>query len=169
MSSASDSQETYQRLDLETLWAQLLKGDQAAWEEFHRRYRGWMRRSIRMRLGRSSRRRFDTDDVLQTSFMTAYNASSAFELRDEAGLLAWLRRIITSTYFKMRERESVRSTSKDGSPTESLESSPKVIDERQRCPVRSFRAWKPRAGSWRPWPSSTMRITALSPCATSRV
>ena len=138
MSDPLEPQESYARKSLEEIWEALRTGDEGAWSEFHRRYRSWMQHSIRQRLGRNSRRRFDTEDVLQSSFLGALKGAESFELRDEKALLAWLRTIITHTYFDMRRQEATRSARPKEEPTESLDGSPLRIDERPSRPSEIF-------------------------------
>ena len=69
-------------------------GDQAAWDDLHRRYRGYLHYVVKMRLAGTPGGDFGTEDVLQEAFVRAWRNLDAFEYRGEGSLLAWLTRIV---------------------------------------------------------------------------
>lgn len=116
----------YEGLQLAELVPLVAAGDPRAWHTLHERYSGWMRQAIHRRLGRSSRRRFDTDDVVQSTFVDALQGFGSFEFRGEASFKAWLKKILVGTYVNMLQRESARGH--DGSPTDRLDGFPEPPD-----------------------------------------
>ena len=77
-------------------------GRQGAWEELFRRYRALLTFTVRTRHGDLYRRRFDTDDVLQSAFLSAWAEIEAFEYRGEGSFRRWLARLVIN---KLRDLE----------------------------------------------------------------
>jgi RNA polymerase sigma-70 factor (ECF subfamily) len=69
------------------------EGDQAALEALFARYYERIRRVVRARIGPGLRRRLETGDILQRTFVKAVDVFDRFEMRDEGSLIHWLARI----------------------------------------------------------------------------
>lgn len=65
-------------------------GDQNAWERLDRRYRNILTLTMRGNIGGSDRARFDTEDLLQSAFLSAYRDLDTFEYRGKGSFLRWL-------------------------------------------------------------------------------
>lgn len=65
-------------------------GDSDALQPLLERYYERVRRIVRLRLGAALRRRLDSGDILQETFLAAVRNFSRFELRDEASFINWL-------------------------------------------------------------------------------
>lgn len=81
---ATDSMELIQRAR---------RGDREAIERLVAHYYGRVRPIVRARLGRALRRRVDSADILQETFVDAVGMIERFEGDGGASLLAWLTRI----------------------------------------------------------------------------
>jgi RNA polymerase sigma-70 factor (ECF subfamily) len=65
-------------------------GERAALQPLLERYYERVRRIVRLRLGTALRRRLDSGDILQETFLAAIRNFARFELRDEASFINWL-------------------------------------------------------------------------------
>jgi len=65
-------------------------GDRAALQPLFERYYERVRRIVRVRLGAPLRRRLDSGDIVQETFLAALQGFGRFDLRDEAALIHWL-------------------------------------------------------------------------------
>ena len=68
-------------------------GDREAFEQLFSEFRTRLQSWIEIRLGDALRRKVETDDVLQESFLHALRSVSRFEWRGEESFLYWLSRI----------------------------------------------------------------------------
>jgi RNA polymerase sigma-70 factor (ECF subfamily) len=71
-------------------------GDQTAWRELYRRFRPQMSVAIHGRIPTPLRSRFDTDDVVQSAFLSAFESLSSFDYQNEARFRIWLRRVVVN-------------------------------------------------------------------------
>jgi RNA polymerase sigma-70 factor, ECF subfamily len=83
----------------EGLVAAAASGDAAAWEALYRRYLRALRAILRSHMRETSRARFDTEDVLQSTFLAAYEALDDFEYRGPDSFRRWLTRILMHKLF----------------------------------------------------------------------
>lgn len=67
-----------------------LKGDQEAYAALVRRYTEPLETLIRLRLGPALRRRLETEDLLQETYLHAFDALSTFEWRGTGSFFRWL-------------------------------------------------------------------------------
>ncbi len=65
-------------------------GEKLALERLLERYYERVRRIVRLRLGSALRRRLDSGDILQDTFLAAVRNFARFEVRDEASFINWL-------------------------------------------------------------------------------
>jgi len=77
------------------------RGDEEAWNALHRMYRPLLSVVLRDEFSKALRTRFDTDDVLQSSFLAAFRSLPSFQFRDEESFRHWLRMIVV---HKLRDR-----------------------------------------------------------------
>lgn len=68
-------------------------GDATALNELFGRYAPRVERIVRLRMGPLLRRRLDVEDIVQQTFVVAFERFDDFELREPAGLVHWLSRI----------------------------------------------------------------------------
>lgn len=68
-------------------------GDRGAFDTLARRYEDRLREGIRLRMGPQVRGNLEPDDVLQETFLRAFESIASFQWRDEAGFLGWLESI----------------------------------------------------------------------------
>src|SRR6185436_18440399 len=66
------------------------QGERPALERLLERYYERVRRIVRLRLGPSLRRRLESGDILQETFLAAVRNFARFELRDEGSFINWL-------------------------------------------------------------------------------
>lgn len=89
------------------LLAAARRGDSDAWEALYRRYRVGLLLAVRRQLqGRSLRGR-DTEDILQSAFLRAWNRIQGFEYRGEGSFRAWLRTLVVHKVIE-RSRQGER-------------------------------------------------------------
>lgn len=69
-------------------------GDVHAWNRLDRRYRIALSLFLRGRIPNGARRRFDTEDVLQSTFMTAFRELDSYEYRGQGSFLSWMVQIL---------------------------------------------------------------------------
>lgn len=65
-------------------------GDPTAWERLDRRYRNVLALVMRGSIALPERARFDTEDLLQSAFLSAYRELNTFEYRGKGSFLRWL-------------------------------------------------------------------------------
>jgi RNA polymerase sigma factor (sigma-70 family) len=73
-------------------------GDERAWFVLHERYLGVLRAILRRHMRETARNRFDTDDVLQSTFLSAYEDLDRFEYRGPDSFKRWLTAILVHTF-----------------------------------------------------------------------
>ncbi len=76
-------------------------GDQEAWNRLYREHEDLMRRVLCNRIPPSLRRRFDTEDIMQSAFLELSQHGHDLELADARSLRAWLARVLMN---KLRDR-----------------------------------------------------------------
>ena len=69
-------------------------GDQAAWSELFARHRAVMRTLVQCQIPARLRSRMETEDVLQSAFISAFQKLESFQYQGEDSLEAWLKEII---------------------------------------------------------------------------
>jgi RNA polymerase sigma-70 factor (ECF subfamily) len=74
-------------------------GDGEAVNRIVARYYERVRRIVRMRLNPTLRRRVDSGDILQETFVAALASFDRFEIQDEASFINWLARIAQRQVF----------------------------------------------------------------------
>jgi len=77
------------------------RGDEDAWNALHRMYRPLLSVVLRDEFSNALHTRFDTDDVLQSSFLAAFRNLPSFQFRNEESFRHWLRMIVV---HKLRDR-----------------------------------------------------------------
>jgi RNA polymerase sigma-70 factor (ECF subfamily) len=70
------------------------QGSQAAWTELYARHRAVMRTLVQCRIPARLRSRMETEDVLQSAFISAFQKLESFQYQGEDSLEAWLKEII---------------------------------------------------------------------------
>jgi RNA polymerase sigma factor (sigma-70 family) len=78
------------------LLARAQTGDRGALEDLVSRYQDRLRRIVRIQLGSSLRRQYDSMDIVQSTFAAALPKIGDLHPRNAAGLLAWLALIATN-------------------------------------------------------------------------
>ena len=111
-------------------------GDDEAWELLYRRYRAYLAVMVRVRIPSMVRRRFDTDDVLQSAFVSVWTQIESFEYQGEGSFRNWLARVVVNSLkdnlrYHGRAKRSVR-TEQDPGETADLD---RREDERAREPA----------------------------------
>jgi len=86
---------------VQQLVARASAGDEAAWHALYRRYRPLLSVLLRDEYSDILRARLETDDVLQSSFLAAFQRLPSFEYRSEDSFRNWLRMIVV---HKLRDR-----------------------------------------------------------------
>lgn len=100
---------------------QAAAGDAAAWENLYERYRRALRAILRSYMREIPRRRFDTEDVLQSTFLSAYTALDDFKYRGPESFRKWLTSILMHKLFdkvKYHGRDQRDSRREDSGPEE---------------------------------------------------
>lgn len=95
------------QLTTQHLLDRVRQGSEAAWEVVYRRYRKFLIFAIRMRVPDFAQRQFDAEDVLQSSFLSAWRDIQGFEYRGEGSFRSWLRGIVINN-FRNRLRSQER-------------------------------------------------------------
>lgn len=72
------------------------RGNTEAWRCLDERYRVALTLFMRGRIPSPARSRFDTDDLLQSAFLSAFRELDTYEYRGEGSFLAWMTRILES-------------------------------------------------------------------------
>lgn len=80
--------------DTGVLVAAAAAGDSRAADELYRRYRPYLAFLTSPRIPRQVRDRFETDDVLQSAFLNAFEGLRDYTYVDEPSFKAWLRQIV---------------------------------------------------------------------------
>ena len=84
------------------------KGDTQAWSCLDQRYRVALTLFMRGRIPGQARSRFDTDDLLQSAFLSAFRELDSYEYRGEGSFLAWLTRILESRLQNRMRRDTAQ-------------------------------------------------------------
>ncbi len=79
-------------------------GDAAALDALCARYYERVRKVVRARLGAALRRRVDSADILQETFLEAVRSFERFEVRDEASLIKWLATLAERQVYAAADR-----------------------------------------------------------------
>jgi len=66
------------------------EGDLVAWERLDKRYRVALSLFLRGRIPPKVRRRFDTEDLLQSAFLCAFRELDSYEYKGEGSFLSWM-------------------------------------------------------------------------------
>lgn len=83
------------------------RGDFDAWGQLDERYRKTLTLLVRGRIPRDARTRFDTEDLLQSAFLSAYKELDSYEYRGEGSFLRWLTLILENRLRgRMREHHA---------------------------------------------------------------
>lgn len=82
-------------------------GDAAAWEALYKRYRRALRAILKSQMREMPRTRFDTEDVLQSTFLSAYTALDGFTYQGPESFRKWLTSILMHKLFD-KLRHNVR-------------------------------------------------------------
>ena len=69
-------------------------GDAEAWKNLDERYRMALTLFMRGRIPKQARGQFDTDDLLQSAFLSAFKELDSYQDRGEGSFLAWVTRIL---------------------------------------------------------------------------
>ncbi|MCP3918515.1 MAG: RNA polymerase sigma factor [bacterium] len=100
------------------------QGDMDAWSQLDRRYRIALSLFLRGKIPSAARRRFDTEDVLQSTFLSAFSELDSYEYKGEGSFLAWMVQILRNR-LKTRLRRATcekRDTDRDRPLTEAANS-----------------------------------------------
>ena len=92
--------------DLAVLVRRAQRGDMAALGQLYSRYGAPVRKIVRMRLRPGLRRRYDSIDIVNETFIVAIEKLEGFELRSEAGLINWLAKIAQNNIRNKAARHS---------------------------------------------------------------
>lgn len=76
------------------LVGRLQAGRDGAWDDLYRRYRDEMLLSVRLGMGRQLRESLQSEDVLQSVALAAFQAMPRFELQRQGGLRAFLHKLV---------------------------------------------------------------------------
>ena len=79
--------------ETETLIRQAQEGDRNAFDRLMAKCTPALESTVRLRLGGYLRHKIEVDDVLQETFLKAYESVSSFEYRGEDSFLNWLKKI----------------------------------------------------------------------------
>ncbi|MCR9245778.1 MAG: sigma-70 family RNA polymerase sigma factor [bacterium] len=72
----------------------LQDGQTGAWEDLYRRYRDEMLLSVRLGMGKQLRESLQSEDVLQSVALAAFQAMPRFEARQSGGLRGFLHKLV---------------------------------------------------------------------------
>jgi len=86
--------------DDEILIARVREGDESALRPLFDRYEGQVRARIRRRIPADLKRKFAVEDILQETYLTAYQRIGEFEHRGEGAFRAWISQI---ALYKLRD------------------------------------------------------------------
>jgi RNA polymerase sigma-70 factor (ECF subfamily) len=76
-----------------TLVSKAQAGDRGAFDALVGRYEKTLREIVRLRMGPQVQGKLEPEDVLQETFLRAFESIARFRWRDEAGFLRWLQSI----------------------------------------------------------------------------
>jgi RNA polymerase sigma-70 factor (ECF subfamily) len=112
-----------------TLLRTAASGDQSAWEALYGRNRAVLHAIVRSRLPRYFRTRLDSEDVLQSAFLTAFHKLPTFVYDGSDSFRAWLTAILVNKLtdkikYHSRERRAVQRESDDTSHQGLLDEEP---------------------------------------------
>ena len=102
------------------------RGDENAWNTLHRKYRPLLSVVLRDEYSKTLRTRFDTDDVLQSSFLAAFRSLPSFQFRNEESFRHWLRMIVV---HKLRDRLRQHMSKRRNRMIESIEVDPNEMPD----------------------------------------
>ncbi len=99
-------------MSAETSFDQLLercrKGDRAAIDSLFSRYRDYISLLAQAQLGRLVRAKCEASDIVQMTLLEAHRDFVQFSGRQEAELLAWMRRILSHNLFNEHRRYTAK-------------------------------------------------------------
>ncbi|MBI4603525.1 MAG: sigma-70 family RNA polymerase sigma factor [Planctomycetes bacterium] len=81
-------------------------GDRAAFDALVAAHRDRIERHVRESLGARLRGRCEVDDVLQETFLRAFQSLGRFEWRDEGSFLSWLKTIASHVVLEAASRDA---------------------------------------------------------------
>lgn len=84
-------------------------GDMEAWSLLDQRYRNVLSLFLRGRIPTGARARFDTEDVLQSAFLSAFKELDSYEYQGPGSFKAWITRILEN---RLRTRLRQNATQK---------------------------------------------------------
>ncbi|MBL8862276.1 MAG: sigma-70 family RNA polymerase sigma factor [Planctomycetes bacterium] len=70
--------------------------DQDAWQRLYSAHESFMRRVLRNRIPRKLRSHFDTEDLMQSAFLTLTQRSAELEVGDARSFRGWLARVLVN-------------------------------------------------------------------------
>jgi RNA polymerase sigma-70 factor (ECF subfamily) len=111
------------------------EGDEAAWSELNLRYRRILAMFVRSSRPAGLQRRVGTEDMVQSTFISAYRGLSSYEDRGTGSFLVWLKAILRNRIAeRLRQHQAERRDLRRDEPLESAgsttagrESSPSEI------------------------------------------
>jgi len=138
---STDLHEDLHQLATQDLLASACQGDDDAWKEIYRRYQALLTVMVRVRIPSLVRRRFDTEDVLQSAFVSIYEQIRRFQYQGEGSFRKWLVSVVVnklrdSLKHHQRAKRSVDSekpaddTASLAGPTTDPDSDPSKLAER---------------------------------------
>jgi RNA polymerase sigma-70 factor, ECF subfamily len=99
-------------MSCELTFAELLErcrmGDKTAGEQLFARYRHYLWLLAQAQLGRLVRAKCDASDIVQMTMLEAHRDFQQFSGREEAELLAWMRRILSHNLFNEHRRYTAK-------------------------------------------------------------
>ena len=81
---------TTQSQPTQALLSRIRQGDRSAWEDLDQKYRNRLRLIARSRIPTTLRRHFDTDDLCQSTLVSAFSELDRFEFRGPGSFEGWL-------------------------------------------------------------------------------
>ena len=97
-----------EEVDFRDLLARCRAGEAAARDQLFGRYRHYLWLLAQAQLGRLVRAKCDASDVVQMTLLEAHRDLRQFTGREEAELLAWMRRILAHNLFNEHRRFSAK-------------------------------------------------------------
>lgn len=97
--SSQDPQTAGSSLDTSVLIGAAKAGDHRAWVEVDDRYRRRLALLVRGKIPTMLRRRFDTDDVIQSAMIQAYRELDSFEDDGSGSFHRWISRIVQNRFY----------------------------------------------------------------------
>ncbi|MCP3918020.1 MAG: sigma-70 family RNA polymerase sigma factor [bacterium] len=104
------------------------RGDSAAWRRIDERFRSVLALLMRGQIGPRYRSRLDTDDVVQSTFLSAYKELESFDDQGPGSFHAWLVRILRNRISSRRSNHDAakREVGRERPPDEHM------LDRRSR-------------------------------------